>query len=128
MLWPARLVQLLSLALFAGCSASLTELGQAQTAYDDARFERAKVWLDDLESKVPSLDTQHRLAYWYLRGMSEYRLADRSNALHDLALARELDLSEGGPRLREEQREHLMRALADLTPNGPLEHRPPPAP
>ena len=81
----------LSLAAFApGCAATATEMRRAEQSYDEARYEAAEVWLVDLEPRAPGMDGETRALYFYLRGMTEYRLGQRLRALHYLAVAREV--------------------------------------
>ena len=68
-----------------------------------------------------------RARYFYLRGMSEYRLGHRLDALHYLVVAREI-LGDDQRILREEQRELLARTLEELEPREPMSYQPPPAP
>jgi hypothetical protein len=115
---------LLVLLLSTGCGASLRALDRAESDYDDARYEAALEWLEDLETHATGFDEDNRVRYFYLRGMTEYRLAHRYSALHHLALAREM-AGERGEGLEGDQRELLARTLAELTPTGPMEWLPP---
>lgn len=114
---------LLAFLFAAGCSAVRDDVARAQSAYDAARFEDARVWLDARADDVPLMDRRLSARFHYLRGMTAYRLSDRPNALHDLALAREL-AGDRGLGLSEEQRRILERTLDELQPQGRT-HRPP---
>jgi hypothetical protein len=118
-----------ALAAFAllGCAAVSSEMRRAEEAYDQARFDHARVWLVSLERHAPAMPPEPRARYFYLRGMAEYRLSNRLDALYYLEVAHEL-VGDDQNVLREEQREILTRTLAELEPTGYLEHRPPPAP
>lgn len=111
------------------CGAAAAELRRAEQSYEQARYENALSWLTDLEPNAPTLGHDERARYFYVRGMTEYRLGHRPEALHYLAVAREVvgDDSTGGG-LREEQRELMTRTLAELLPTEPMTHQPPPAP
>ena len=108
-----------------GCAALSDDMARAETSYDQARYEDALVWLADLEDDAPSMDLSMRARYYYLRGMTEYRLGHRADALHYLAVAREV-VGDDGAGLRPEWRQIMDRTLTELTPRG-LSHRPPPA-
>ena len=104
-----------TLGLAAGCGQLREDLRKAEADYDAARYENALVWLDDLERDAPSMDEQMRARFYYLRGMTAYRLNRRTDALHYLALAREV-AGEGGTGLREQWRSALEGTLEELTP------------
>lgn len=106
----------LALALLAGCSALRDDMQRAENAYDEARYDAALVWLDDLEEDTPDMDVDMRARFYYLRGMTAYRLGHRSPALHYLALAREVSGEEATGALLPEQRQTMERTLAELTP------------
>lgn len=110
-----------------GCAATASEMRRAEEAYEQARFDAARTWLVDLEDRAPSMDDAMRARYFYLRGMSEYRVGNRLAALHYLAVARELT-GERARGLREEQQQLLAGTLEELTPREPLTHMPPDAP
>lgn len=114
---------LIALAPVFGCAATTREMQRAQEAYDEARFDAARAWLVELEASAPSMDSNLRTRYFYFRGMAEYRLGHRLEALHYLAVAGELEPEAGG--LREEQRELLTRTLSELQPREPLAFWPP---
>ncbi len=109
--------------LAVGCAAVATDLRRAEASYDQARYEDALVWLDDLEDDAPSMDASSRARYYYLRGMTEYRLSHRPEALHYLAVAREV-AGEEGAGLRPEWVDIMNRTLGELTPRG-MSHSPP---
>lgn len=122
-----RLAPLLLLAgSLGGCAAIAQEMQRAEQAYDQARYEAALTWLDDLEDEALSMDVEDRARYFYLRGMTEYRLGHRPEALHYLAVAREV-AGERGEGLRDEQEELMDRTLGELTPTAQMSHLPPAA-
>jgi hypothetical protein len=102
--------------LFGGCAALDAEMTSARTAYAQARYEQANVWLDDLEDDQGDMDPAMRADFLYLRGMTAFRLGRRTEAFHALAVAREVD-QEGRGLLEESERETMNNALAELTPN-----------
>ncbi len=112
----------LSCLLFVACGAASATLRRAEQSYEQARYETTLSWLVDLEPDAPTLGHDERARFFYLRGMTEYRLGHRDEALYYLAVAREIagDDSIG---LRREQQDLLTRTLAELEPTGPLTHR-----
>jgi hypothetical protein len=106
-----------------GCAATASEMRRAQEAYDEARFDAARIWLVDLEPSLSTMEPSMRARYFYFRGMAEYRLGHRLEALHYLAIAEELVRDRSA--LREEQRDLLTRTLAELQPRAPLAFWPP---
>lgn len=115
----------LLLLLLTGCGAALADLARAEHDYEDARYEAALEWLEDLEGHATAFDEPHRVQYFYLRGMTEYRLEHRPEALHYLALANEM-AGEDHVGLEDEETELLGRTLAELTPTRPMSYAPPP--
>jgi hypothetical protein len=109
----------LALALSSvGCATWSTEIRQAEVAYDEARPDDAIVWLDAVgDENVGRLELGPRARYLYLRGMTEFRLGRRDDALYHLTLAREV-AGEGGVGLRAEHVTLLNRTLTELTPNS----------
>lgn len=99
------------------CAATENELARAQQSYADARYEQTREWLADLEGSVTGMSTAQRARYYFLSGMAAYRLDERNDALHYLALAREV-AGEKGLGLKSGQRETLKRALDKLVPEG----------
>ena len=116
-------VLVVNAAVALGCAALRDDLRRAQADYEEARYEDALVWLRDLEDDAPAMDLETRGRYFYLRGMTEYRLGHRADALHYLAVAREVTGDQGAG-LRPEWRQIMERTLAELTPRG-MSHRPP---
>lgn len=103
------------LLLTAGCAALRDDMQRAENAYTAARYEDALVWLEDLESDTPDMDPDMRARFYYLRGMTAYRLGKRNHALHYLAVCREVAGEDGGA-LDPEWRKTMERLLEELTP------------
>ncbi len=118
-----------SLALIAltGCTTWTQEIRQAELAYDEARPDAALAWLDVVgDDNLGRMDLGDRARYLYVRGMTEFRLGRRDDALYHLALAREVSGGDGVG-LRREQRELMNRTLTELTPTEHMTHRAPAA-
>jgi hypothetical protein len=62
---------------------------RAEQAFSEARYEEAEAWLSDLEPSLGKMSTPLRARYYYLAGMSAYRIGQRAEARHALALCRE---------------------------------------
>ncbi len=101
--------------LLGGCAALHDDMQRAENSYTQARYDDALVWLASLEDDTPDMDVGMRARYYYLRGMTDYRLGHRDDALHYLALAREVahDDDRG---LRPGWKQSMQRTLAELTP------------
>lgn len=116
-----RLLQLVRMtaiaAALAGCTSPATDLRAAQSLYRDARYEQAAAWLDALEPELASMSSAERARYYYLRGMSAFRLGQRADALHYLALAQVL-FSDPRADVPPPWRPVLERTLESLGPEG----------
>lgn len=111
----------------AGCATFSNEIRQAEVAYDEARPEEALAWLDVVgDDNLGRMSLDERARYLYLRGMAEFRLGRRDEALYHLAVAREV-AGPSGVGLRQEHRELLDRTLGELTPTERMTHRAAPA-
>lgn len=110
-----------SLVPLAACGQLRDELGRAESSYDEARYEDAIVWLDELEHDISRLDQPDRARFYYLRGMTALRLERRDEALHYLVLARE-EAGESHAGLQDPWKETLRQSLEELTPAGATHH------
>lgn len=101
--------------LCAGCAHIDHRIESAAAAFDDARYDAALVWLADLDDDVGRMPLDDEAYFYYLRGMTAFRLDRRTEALHYLALSREMvtahTLTPAGL-----DREQLDRVLAELVP------------
>ena len=107
----------LLLLLVGGCGTLSNDLIQAENAYEEAKYDDAEVWLADIGSDVVSLDAEHRARFYYVRGMTAYRLGRRDDALHFLALAREESGNAQDSHLSTEKRAIMDRTLDELIPD-----------
>ncbi len=80
------------LVLLVGCTTHADDLRRAESAFSTARYEEVEVWLFDLEPELGAMNVDERATYYYLAGMSAYRIGHRSRARHALALCREESL------------------------------------
>lgn len=114
----ARLILVLAAgALLGACGTLSNDLIQAENAYEEAKYDDAEVWLADIGSDVAVLDDEHRARFYYVRGMTAYRLGRRDDALHFLALAREESGNADNSHLSAEKRSIMDRTLDELTPH-----------
>ena len=104
-----------------GCSALSDDLERARLLYKEAHYEAGTEWLVELESMTGTMTSVQRASFYYLRGMTAYRLGQRQDALHYLALAAELQRRDA-ELVRRQWRPVLARTLAELTPTGATHH------
>jgi len=104
-----------------GCTSAATELRTAQMLYKDARYEEALLWLTDLQTATASMDRDELARFYYLRGMTGFRLGQREDALHFLVLAEQLGHEDSG-RLPQAWRPVMERTLQDITPTSASPH------
>lgn len=120
------LLVILAMLACVGCGGSIgDDLRSAQANYDEARYENASVWLDEVATREDSLSSAQRARFYFLRGMTAYRLDQRDEALYFLKLT-EAAAGEEQVGLTGPQTEAMRRALADLTPSTATHHARPP--
>lgn len=95
---PGSMVVALSLGLglglclcLGGCTTYRDELARAQNAYDANEHETALAIERAIEPNAPYLNANERARYYYLRGMTDFRIGYRSEARHYLAIARAME-------------------------------------
>ena len=117
----ATVLVVLPLAGLVGCTPVATELHTAQLLYKDARYEEAQIWLGELQVEASSMPPAELARFYYLRGMTAYRLGQREDALHYLVLTDQLD-AEDPSRLPEGWRPVMERTLQEITPASASPH------
>jgi hypothetical protein len=100
----------------AGCAALQSEMARAEVAYDQANYEESLVWLDDLEDDTPDMDRTTRARFYYLRGMTAFRLSEQDDALYYLSVAREIAGDSTTSPLGPTWHRTMDRTLTELTP------------
>ncbi|XXX78510.1 hypothetical protein WMF30_07025 [Sorangium sp. So ce134] len=115
-------------ALAPGCATYTQDLDRARSHYEANRFEQALALFRVLEHDMDSFSSPERAQYAYLRGMTDYRLAElapqgtgvadprkgyRDNARHWLGLAAAIEKQTPGG-ITSEQKGRLTETLADL--------------
>lgn len=104
-----------------GCTSTASELRTAQLLYKDARYEEALLWLTELQVVTPSMERDELARFYYLRGMTGFRLGQREDALHYLVLAEQLSNEDSG-RLPQAWRPVMERTLQEITPSSASPH------
>src|SRR5688572_17561778 len=104
-----------------GCTSTASELRTAQLLYKDARYEEALLWLTELHAETASMERDELARFYYLRGMTGFRLGQREDALHYLVLAEQLG-NEDGARLPQAWRPVMERTLQEITPTSASPH------
>jgi len=80
---------LFALSLSLGCTTVRHDMRRAEAAFAEARYEDVEAWLADLEPSLGAMDPTLRARFYYLAGMSAYRIGELRRARHALALCRE---------------------------------------
>ncbi|MCC7542995.1 MAG: hypothetical protein IT379_42660 [Deltaproteobacteria bacterium] len=112
-------LQLVSFALVAGllaswgCAQQRDNFRRAEDHYAAARYDAAERWWTEMEPEVGGMSLELRTRFYYLRGMTAYRLQKRWDARHYLAIARELN-GDQGALLGSSWTETLQRTLTEL--------------
>jgi hypothetical protein len=100
--------------LTCACTSLGDEVRRAEQAFTEARYEDAEAWLSDLEPSLGKMSTPLRARYYYLAGMSAYRIGERAQARHALALCRE-ELATTAEQLPPAWMHNLQTALDELS-------------
>lgn len=103
------------LLVAAACTTTASELRASQALYKDARYEECQRYLEALELEVEAMNDRDLTRFYYLRGMTAFRLGQADEALHYLALAATLT-DEDALRLPEAWLPIMRRTLEQVTP------------
>jgi hypothetical protein len=103
--------------LLSACAALSDDMKRVENAFTEARYEDVRVWLNDLEPKVPEMSRKLRTQYYYIAGITSARLGDGASAHHYLVLCREEAAIEGFG-LTEERQRNLALTLRELEGSG----------
>ncbi len=104
-----------------GCTSIGGELHTAQLLYKDARYEDAQRWLGELEPQTHAMHPSELARFYYLRGMTAFRLGQRDDALHYLAIADALN-AEDPARLPPGWQPVMQRTLQEVMPTSASWH------
>jgi hypothetical protein len=99
--------------LGSGCATYTEDLNRGQVHYQMNDHERALAVFRALEPDLDSFGPADRARYAYLHGMTAYRMSQRDEARHWLAIARVIDVKHPGV-LEPSWKERLAEAMADL--------------
>jgi tetratricopeptide (TPR) repeat protein len=110
-----------ALAATAACGGAASDLRNAQALYKDARYEEALLWLAELEPKASEMEPSELARFYYLRGIASFRLGQREDALHYLALADAL-CAEQPDLLPTDWQPVMQRTLQEITPTNASSH------
>ncbi len=127
MVRPRFFALALTASVAAGCGALAGELHTAEARYDEARYDEALVWLGDLEDDLPDMDADQQARFYFRRGMTAYRTGERDDALHYLALVREV-VAATDATLAPAWQTQLTATLEELVPDSATFHARPEAP
>lgn len=111
----------LGLIWLSGCTSIASEVRTAQLLYTDARYEEALLWLTDLQADTAAMSPAELTRFYYLRGMTGFRLGQREDALHYLVLAEQLS-AEDADRLPPRWQPVMQRTLEEITPTSASPH------
>lgn len=112
---PPRVRPLLALAIAAllACTTARDDLRRAEAAFAEARYEDVEAWTRELAPELPRMNPSLRARYYYLSGMSAFRMHKPVPARHALALCRE-ELALSQVQLPETWTRNLRAALSEL--------------
>ncbi len=113
-----RLCLLIACCGLLACAALSDDMKRVESAFSEARYEDVRVWLKDLEPKLPEMSRRLRTQYYYIAGITSARLGDKPNARHYLALCREEAAIEGFG-LTEERQRNLALTLREIDEVSP---------
>jgi hypothetical protein len=102
-------------SLLTGCGRLEEHVRHADEAYRGARYGDAEEWLERVEMDVGELPIATQSRFYFVRGMSAYRLGHRDEALYYLNIGKQTALHAHGA-LPEADAEVLTRTLLELTP------------
>ena len=102
----------------AGCQTYSAELQRGQGYYEQYQYELALSLWRHLEAESGSLDEREQVRYFYLRGMTDYRLEYRDHARFWLSLAEQRGTSLPGA-LHAAEKQRMVHALEDLARKAP---------
>lgn len=77
----------LTILFASGCATYHDDLVRGERAFEDNQHEQALAIFRSLELETSHLDAPERARYYYLRGMTDYRVGYKADARHWLMLA-----------------------------------------
>lgn len=102
-----------TLAFAPGCATYHDDLVRGEKAFEDNQHEQALAIFRSLELETSHLDAPERARYYYLRGMTDYRVGYKADARHWLMLAQASDKAMPGT-FPEDWRQRMNDAMGEL--------------
>jgi hypothetical protein len=110
----AALVLAFAAAPFAtGCATYHDDLARAEHAFETNQHEQALAIFRTLETDTGHFDTSEKARYFYLRGMTDYRIGYKADARHYLLLANAVETQSPGT-LPDDWKARMVEAVATL--------------
>lgn len=107
------LVGALPLAMLLGCATYHDDLVRGERAFEDNQHEQALAIFRGLERDTSHLDPPERARYYYLRGMTDYRIGYKADARHWLMLAQAAETAMPGT-LPDDWKQRMGDAVKEL--------------
>jgi hypothetical protein len=111
----SRTLRAASFVALIACTTVRDDLRRAEAAFSEARYEDVEAWAAELAPDVSTMTAEERAHYYYLAGMSAFRIGKRARARHALVLCRE-EIELGKVQLPESWSRNLHAALEQLAP------------
>jgi hypothetical protein len=92
----SSLVLALVAPLASGCATYHDDLARAEHAFELNQHEQALAIFRTLENDTDHFDTSEKARYFYLRGMTDYRIGYKADARHWLLLANAVETQTPG--------------------------------
>ncbi|MEO7109745.1 MAG: hypothetical protein ABI183_04865 [Polyangiaceae bacterium] len=89
-------LSLLITPLVSGCATYHDDLARAEHAFETNQHEQALAIFRTLETDTGHFDTSEKARYFYLRGMTDYRIGYKADARHWLLLANAVETQTPG--------------------------------
>jgi hypothetical protein len=89
-------LSLLITPLASGCATYHDDLARAEHAFEANQHEQALAIFRTLETDTGHFDTSEKARYFYLRGMTDYRIGYKADARHWLLLANAVETQTPG--------------------------------
>ncbi|MEO8874209.1 MAG: hypothetical protein ABI461_01375 [Polyangiaceae bacterium] len=109
------IVALSTFAFFAsaGCATYHDDLTRGETAFEANQHEQALAIFRSLELDTNHFDTSEKARYFYLRGMTDFRVGYKADARHWLLLAQAVETQTPGT-LPDDWKQRMVEAVATL--------------
>jgi hypothetical protein len=109
----ALTLSLLVTPLVSGCATYHDDLARAEHAFESNQHEQALAIFRTLENDTEHFDTSEKARYFYLRGMTDYRIGYKADARHWLLLANAVETQTPGT-LPDDWKQRMVEAVLAL--------------